>query len=84
MELLSFISVRDAKVTSNVERLGWIVERKIDTKSDIIELKLLLDISATDPFLVEIGVVQDSPDEVGNEWNNDPNAVDEVQNGDGK
>lgn len=84
LELLSFISVRDLKVTSNVERLGWIVERKINTKKDYIELKLLLDISATDPFLVEIGVVQDDANEVGNEWTDDSTAIDEITDGDGK
>jgi hypothetical protein len=84
LELLSFISVRDLKVTSNVERLGWIVERKINTKKDLIELKLLLDISATDPFLVEIGVVQDDANEVGNEWTDDSTAIDEITDGDGK
>ena len=84
LELLSFLSIRDQKITGNVERLGWIVERKLNTKTDSIELKLLLDISATDPYLVEIGVVQDDANEVGNEWLNDSTATDEILNGDGK
>lgn len=84
LELLSFLSVRDLKVTGNVERLGWIVERKINTKSDLLELTLLLDISATDPFLVEIGVLQDAEDQVGNEFVDDSTAPNEIVDGDGK
>lgn len=84
LELLSFISIRDQKITGNVERLGWVIERKINTKKDSIELKLLLDISATDPYLVEIGVTQDDSNEIGNEWVDDSTATDEINDGDGK
>lgn len=84
LELLSFINIRDSKITGGVERAGWIVDRKLDVKKDQIQLKLLLDISATDPYLVEIGVVQDDANEIGNEWIDDSTSVDEISDGNGK
>ena len=45
---------------------------------------VLLDVSATDPFLVEIGGIQDDPNEIGNEFEDDATEVNEILDGDGK
>ena len=83
IDLLWFLSITDIKITGGVERLGWVVERRIDTKTDTIKLKLLLDVDATDPFLVEIGVIQDDPDST-DEIIDDPAETNEIIDGDGK
>lgn len=59
VELLSFISVKDLKVTDDVDRNGWVVGVKHDTKKYTIELTVLLDIISTDPFLTDINILQD-------------------------
>ena len=53
-ELLSFISVEDLKITDGQQRKGWIVERKLNIKSDKVELRILLDINPFDPFLFRV------------------------------
>lgn len=59
LELLDYVSVVDQKITNDIVRKGWIVERKIDTKKDRIVLTLLLDVVSTDPFIKVISVIQD-------------------------
>lgn len=82
LDLLSFISVRDLKITDNIERLGWVVKREIDIKNSAIKLTLLLDISATDPFLVLINAIQDD-DNIVDILIDDDTAIDIIEDGDG-
>ncbi len=58
-ELLSFISIEDAKITDGEARNGWIVERRLNLKNDTITWKMLLDISKYDPFLFQVNVWKD-------------------------
>lgn len=84
LELLSFIQVTDAKITDGVARKGWIVERKINTKRDFLEFKILLDIISTDPFIIDTQIIQDVSDVSADVLQDDSSAVDIVQDGDGE
>ena len=76
LDLLSFISVTEQKLTSGQQRTGWIINRVVDYTSKRLVLKILFDIDLSDPFLVQIGIIQDTFDEP--EIIDDDNTVIEV------
>jgi len=82
-DLLSYDSINHPKITSGKDRYGWLTEHRIDWKQKRIHLTYILDISLDDPFLVQIGIIQDDATET-EEIVNDETSTEEIVNGAGK
>lgn len=82
LELLSFIQVKDDKITDGDPRKGWIVKRVLDTKKHRIIFTVLLDINPFDPFIRRLNIWQDTSTSII-EYQDDETSLEFVQNGTG-
>jgi hypothetical protein len=82
--LMDFIGVK-GDFTGDLQRRGWVIDRTIDYKTQTIIFKLFLDVSALDPYLEQINIIQNTADNTLPVIQNTNNPADDViQNSDGR
>jgi hypothetical protein len=84
IDLMDLIVFRDKILTHNMEFRGWVTKREVDYINMRIYLKLFLDMSVNDPFIVYVDVIQDTPDLTQPILIDDETATDIIQDGTGK
>ena len=64
--LLSYDAFGDRYATKNKTLYGWLVEKRVSWENKEVSLTYELDIRDDDPYLYEIGIIQDvtSDDEI--------------------
>jgi len=77
-ELLDFDLVNGGKITDDENRLGWVEEIRISWKNKEISFTYFLDISEKDPFLYEVGIIQDTPSDLVDSYQVDPDELNDI------
>ena len=78
-ELLDFDKINGGKSTEFQDRMGWVEEIRISWLRKEVSFVIFLDINDKDPYLYEVGYIQDTPSDEVDVYQVDPDSENIIQ-----